>query len=159
MLKRLAAVAALSLVPTVAVVAPADAARSCNVTVPSKVWVTSPYKAITAKFSSGCLNYADFAVWDVMHPTQGWEDSIYYDGADGRSRQVMDWYDWSPVGTYTVRADDAWDDNYDYMSQNSPKMTVKLGSRMSVSSSRAGRYVTVKGTATRYKPWNEAYRP
>ncbi len=158
MLKRLAAVAALSLIPTVAVVAPADAARSCNVTVPKKVAVTSPYKAITAKYSSGCKNYADYAYWDVMHRTHGFENILIYDSTDGRSSEVMDWYDWSPKGTYTVRAEDAWDHNYNFMTQNSPKMTVKLGSKVTSSSSRSGKYVTMKGTVTRYRPSASGYR-
>lgn len=70
----------------------------------------------------------------------------------------IDWYDWNPTGTYAIRRDGAWDYNWDDMTQNSTKMTVKLGSRMSASSARSGKYVTVKGTATRYSPSAERYR-
>lgn len=156
MLKRVAAAAALSLVPTVMVAAPSQAAYSCNITVPSKVSITSPYREITATFSNGCLYYAESAWWDIIHPTQGWEGSFDF---EGRSTDVEDWYDWSPLGTYSIRPEGAYDHNYDDMTQNSRTMAVRLGSRMSASSSRAGNYVTVKGTATRYSRNAEAYRP
>ncbi|MEN3123329.1 hypothetical protein [Janibacter sp. LM] len=155
MLKRVAAAAALSLVPTVMVAAPSQAAYSCSISVPSKVSVTSTYRAITAKFSAGCLGYTESAWWDIMHPTQGWEGAFNFDGA---SSDVEDWYDWSPLGTYTIRPDFAYDYNYNDVHQNTRTMTVRLGSRTAASSSRSGRYVTVRATATRYSPSAGTYR-
>lgn len=148
MLTRVAAAAALSLVPVAVTAVPAQAAYSCSVTTPSKVSVTSPYRALTATYSAGCLRYAESAAWSVIHPTQGSFDFIYYDGSS--SNQTMDWYDWNPIGTYTVRPEGAYDYNYNAMTQNTRKMTVKIGARQSISTSRSGRYVTVKGTSTRY---------
>ena len=158
MLKRIAAVAVVSLVPLTVASAPADAAGSCGVSVPSKVSVYSPYRTVTGTFSAGCRQNADWAAWDVIHPTQGMQDMFFYDRAEGRTSESLDWYDWNPTGTYTVRGSGAYDRWDGVMTQNSPKMTVKLGSRMSASSSRAGRYVTVKGTATRYSPYAGTYR-
>ena len=155
MLKRIAAAAVLSLLPLTATAAPAQAAYSCSITVPSKVSITTPYRTITAKFSTGCLNHAESAWWDVIHPTRGFEDMFHY---DGRSTDTLDWYDWSPTGTYTVRPEGAWDHRWNDMNQNSARMTVKRGSRMSASSTRSGRYVTVRGTATRYSPSAERHR-
>lgn len=155
MLRRMAAVAVLSLLPLAAAATPAQAARSCGITVPSKVSVVSPYRTITARYSAGCMNYAESAWWDVMHPTRGLQNMF---GFNGSSSESIDWYDREPGGTYTVRADGAYDDNYNEMTQNSPKMAVKLGSRIAPSSSRAGRYVTVKATATRYSPSADGYR-
>ncbi len=154
MLKRIAAVAVVSLVPLTVASAPADAAGSCGVSVPSKVSVYSPYRTVTASFSKGCSN-AESAWWSVVHPTQGPFEVFDY---EGRYSQSAEWYDWNPTGTYSVRPGGAYDHNWNGMTQNSPKMTVKLGSRMSGSSSRAGRYVTVKGTATRYSPYAGTYR-
>lgn len=156
MLKRFAAVAALSLLPLAAAPAPAQAAPSCTISVPSKVSITKPYRTITATYSSGCRTYADEAWWDVVHPTQGPMDFFDY---EGRSKQSIDWYDWNPRGRYTVRAQGAWDDDFRKLKQNSPKMTVKLGSKTGISTSRSGTYVTVKGTATRYSPNAERFRP
>lgn len=147
MLKRAAAAAALSLVPIAVTAVPAQAAYSCGITVPSKVSITSEYRSITAKFSQGCLLYGESATWDVMHPTQGYEDFFWFQGS---STDTIDWYSWSPLGTYTVRPDYAYDYNYNDMTQNTTKMTVKLGARQTISTSRAGSYVTVKGTATRF---------
>lgn len=157
MLKRLAAVAALSLLPALATAAPAEAARSCNITVPSKVTITSPYKAVKGTYSSGCRAYAEDAYWNVTHPTQGVQEMFWF--APGMTSETLDWYDWNPMGTYTVRGQGAYDADYDRMTQNSPKMAVKVGSRLSVSSARSGRYVTVKGTTTRYLPSWGSYRP
>ena len=67
MLTRLAALAAVSLVP-LAVAAPAQAAGSCSISVPSKVSVSSPTRDITATFSAGCSKYAVDAWWGVMTP-------------------------------------------------------------------------------------------
>ena len=153
--KRIAVAAVLSLIPLTVAAAPAQAAGSCGITVPSKVSITTPYRTITGKFSAGCLKNADWAVWDVIHPTRGWEDMFMYEGA---STDSLDWYDWNPTGTYAVRPDGAYDSNWDEMTQNSTKMTVKLGSRLAASSSRSGNYVTAKGTATRYSPSAERYR-
>lgn len=115
----------------------------------------SPYRTITARFSQGCRNYAESAWWDIVHPTRGYSGSFHF---DGRSTDSTDWYDWEPLGTYSVRADYAYDHWYDDMKQNSSTMTVKLGSRTAASSSRSGRYVTVKARATRYSPSAEGYR-
>lgn len=156
MLKRVAAAAALSLTPIAATAVPAQAAYSCTVSVPSKVTISSPYRGITARFSSGCLNYGDWGWWSVVHPTQGPTEFLSYEGA---SSDTMDWYDWNSMGTYTVRPEGAWDLRYNEMTQNSPKMTVKLGARQSAGSSRSGNYVTVKGTSTRYSPSAGTYRP
>lgn len=155
MLKRIAAAAAVSLIPLSATAAPAQAAYSCSVSVPSTVSITSPYRTITGTFSEGCRRYADWADWSVVHPTQGPWDVFFY---DGQRTEQLDWYDWSPLGTYTVRPESAYDHNFRPMKQNSRKMTVRLGSKTAASSSRSGRYVTVKATATRYSPNAQKYR-
>lgn len=155
MLKRIAAAAALSLLPLSVAAAPAQAAGSCGISVPSKVSITQPYRTITGTYSEGCRRYADWADWDVVHPRHGVEDFFTY---DGQRTERLDWYDWSPLGTYTVRPEGAYDDNFRRITQNTRTMTVRVGSRTAASSSRSGRYVTVKATATRYSPSAERYR-
>ncbi len=137
-------------------VGPAQAAGTCNISVPSKVSITKPNRTITATYSSGCRTNADWAWWDVVHPRHG---SMEIFDFEGRSKQSVDWYDWNPRGTYTVRAQGAWDDDFRKMKQNSPKMTVRLGSKQGISTSRSGSYVTVRGTSTRYTPSAEKFRP
>lgn len=157
MLARVAAVAAISLVPTAVAVAPAQAYGSCSISVPSKVSIYSPYREITAKFSAGCVRYAQDAWWDIVHPTQGYSGGFNYDGT--HSTDTIDWYDFKGTGTFKIRPEGAYDDDYDDLPQNSTTMTVKLGSRTTASSTRSGRYVTVKGMAKRYSPAAGGYRP
>lgn len=157
MLARVAAVAAISLVPTAVAVAPAQAAGSCSISVPSKVSVYSHYREITAKYSAGCRTYGEWGWWSVVHPTQGPIQTFTYE--DGISSESVDWYDFLPTGTYKVRPEGAFDHDYDNLPQNSTTMTIKLASRTSASSTRSGRYVTVKGTAKRYSPGAGGYRP
>lgn len=155
MLKRIAAAAAFSLLPLMATAAPAQAAYSCSVSVPSKVSITTPYRTITGTYSEGCRRYADWADWSVVHPRHGVEDWFSY---DGQRTERLDWYDWSPLGTYTIRPEGAYDHSYRRMTQNSRTMTVRVGSNTAASSSRSGRYVAVKATATRYSPSAGRYR-
>lgn len=162
LVRSAAAAAALALVP-LASAAPVQAAESgssagsCGISVPSKVSVYSPYRSITATFSSGCvINGALSAWWEIVHPTQGYQGAFHYDGTS--MTDVQDWYDFSPLGTYKIRPELAYDDNYDDMIQNTRYMTVKLGSRMSASSSRSGNYVYVSGGAARYSPSAGTFR-
>lgn len=151
MFKRALAVTATSLLPLTVVAAPsAQAAPTCNISVPSKVAIVSPYRTVKGTYSSGCRTYAEGADWSVIHPTQGIEDWFWFTA--GMTSETLDWYDWSPTGVYTVRGDGAYDENYNRIAQNSPKMTVKLGSRQYISTSRSSSTVTIAGTTTRYSP-------
>lgn len=153
--KRALAVAAASLLPLTLLAAPsAQAAPSCNISTPSKVAITQPYRAIKATFSSGCLSYAESADWDLMHPRYGYTGSFWFDGG---STDVYDFYDWEPVGVYSVRPDGAYDYDWDELAQNTRTMTVKYGSRQYISTRRSGSTVTVAGTTTRYSPRAESY--
>lgn len=156
MFKRALAVTAASLLPLTLVAAPsAQAAPACNISVPSKVAIVSPYRTVKGTFSSGCRSDAEYAFWSVVHPTKGSYDSFWFD--PGMTSETLDWYDWNPVGVYTVRGEGAYDLDYDRMAQNSPKMTVKYGSRQYISTSRSRSTVTIAGTTTRYSPRAERY--
>lgn len=166
MLKRVAAVAALSLIPTAVAAAPSHAearqevlgaSYSCTVSVPSKVSITSPYRTVGARFSAGCLRYAEYASWDVVHPTQGPVNFASYE-AGGAAVDAMPVYDWEPLGRLSVNPSMAFDHSWEDMRQNTTSMTVKLGSGLSASSSRSGSLVTVKGNATRYSPTAGRFR-
>ena len=54
MRKRVAAVAALSVLPLGLTAAPAHAAGSCSIVVPNKVQVSQPYRTIQGQLSSDC---------------------------------------------------------------------------------------------------------
>jgi hypothetical protein len=151
MFKRALAVAAASLLPLTLLAAPsAQAAPTCTISTPSKVAVVSPYRTVTGTYSSGCRAYAESAYWYIVHPTQGLQDMFWFES--GMTSEVLDWYDWNPVGVYTVRPEGAYDFDYDRMAQNTRTMTVKYGSRQYISTSRSGSTVTIAGTTTRYSP-------
>lgn len=149
-MKSVALASASALVLTALAAAPAQAYGACYVTTPGKVAIVSEYRELPVKYSAGCYD-AEWASWDVIHPTKGWEDTLMYEG-DYDLTDYMDWYDWDPTGRYTVRPADAYDSDYDEMAQNTRTMDVRLGSRLRASSSRYRSTVTVTGTATRYNP-------
>lgn len=155
MLKRIAAAAAISLVPVGLAAAPAHAYGSCNISAPSKVAIVAPYRAVTTSLGSSCY-YSDtmYSSWDLYHSTRGWQDIVIFDGTD---TDYVDLYDWDPVGTYTFRPSMAVDWDYNNVDQNTRTMVVRLGSRLSAARSRSGKYVTVSGTATRYAPKDSRY--
>ncbi|KRE37980.1 hypothetical protein ASG73_10325 [Janibacter sp. Soil728] len=154
--KRALAVAAASLLPLTLLAAPsAQAAPSCNISTPSKVAIVSPYRTVTGTYSYGCRTYAEFADWSVVHPTQGIFNGFWFDS--GMTSESIDWYDWNPVGIYTIRPDGAYDQDWDKIPQNTRTMTVKYGSRQYISTSRSGSTVTTAGTTTRYSPRAGSY--
>ena len=127
MLKRIAAAAAISLVPVGLAAAPAHAYGSCNISAPSKVAIVAPYRAVTTSLGSSCY-YSDtmYASWDLYHSTRGLQDIVIFDGTD---TDYVDLYDWDPVGTYTFRPSMALDWDYNNVDQNTRTMVVRLGSR------------------------------
>lgn len=160
MITRLAAVAAISLVPATVATAPASAtdlaARSCSISVPSKVTLSSPTRDLTATFSAGCTKYAVDAWWGVMTPAGEYADMFHFDGA---RTDTIQWYAVNRAGTFKVKADEAYDEVHDLVPQNSTSMSIRYGSRATVTSARSGKTVTVTATATRYSWAKETFRP
>lgn len=155
MLTRLAALAAVSLVP-LAVAAPAQAAGSCSISVPSKVSVSSPTRDLTATFSAGCSKYAVDAWWGVMTPAGEYADMFHFDGA---RTDTIEWYDVNRTGTFRVQADEAYDEAHELVPQNSTSMSVRFASRTAVTSARSGSTVSVTATTSRYAWSASAFRP
>ena len=150
----------LGLALLVPAAAPASAAGSCSVTVPSKIALSSPFKEVKVQFSAGCQTNRAWAWWDVVHPTKGPVNYLDYDYETATSRTgSMDVYDWDPLGTWNVRPQGAYDGNFEPMVQNTTKTVVKLHSRVGLSSSRSGKYVTLTAKPTAYSPKYETYRP
>lgn len=146
---------------TTLIAAPAQAAGDCNVSTPSKVSITSPYKEYKITFSGECTYDNGYGSWDVIHPTQGYQDILIYDAESSAypKTQYMGFYDWNtPRGKYAVRPGGAWDGDYNDLTQNTRSMTVKLGTRVSLSSARSGSYVTLTAKSTYYSPARSAYR-
>ena len=155
----LAALSALVLA-TVIPVGPALAAPggSCSIVVPQNVSIVRPYTVITGSLASDCATSgAVFASWDLVHSYYGPSDLFIFDGA---ARDTISFYDWDHLGTYRVMADrgSAWDADYNYLTQNSRAMYVKVGSRTGISATRLGGYVTVRVANTYYSSATQTFR-
>jgi len=136
--------AALLAAPAVAgAVAPAQAAGTCNLVVPARLAVVSPYRDVALTVSSGCpaSKPGGWATWFAYRPAAGPRDMVIFDGA---ARAGWDVYDSStPYGVWTWRADSCDDADFNSCSQNSPTTDIRAGARSSLTSSRAGSYVTL----------------
>jgi hypothetical protein len=149
----------LGLALLVPAAAPASAAGSCGVTVPSRIALTSPYKEVKVQFSAGCEVNRAWAWWDVVHPSQGLVNILDYDFETATSRtSYLDIYDWDPLGTWNVRPQGGYDGNDDPVVQNTTKTVVKVHSKVALSGSRSGNYVTLTAKPTAYSPNYNTYR-
>ena len=125
---------------------------------PSRLTVDSPYELFRGTLRIDCANSGmASAWWDIRHSYYGPSNSLDFDA--GQTSATWDFYDWEHLGTYYVEPSMAYDDDYNDLSQNTQTTSVRLGSRLSLSSSRSGNYVTLRSTATRYAITPEAFRP
>src|SRR4051794_33005240 len=148
------------------VASPAMAAGSCSVVVPTRLTVDSPYELFTGRLGSDCAaSNEDWASWDIRHSYYGPSDSYFMD--TGETSDDWGFYDWEHLGTYYIEPSDAYGSEYDpdwgdynsvELTQNTLRVSVRLGSRLSLATSRSGKYVTVRSTATRYTPSAEGFR-
>ncbi len=130
----------------------------CSVVVPSKLTVNAPYKRFTAHLASDCAaSGKDYASWDVEHAYYGPDDIFIFD--TGQSSAVWTFYDWGHLGKYYVRPSAAYDVDDNDLPQNTATTTVRLGSRLSLTTARQGKLVTLRSTASRYTPSAERFRP
>jgi hypothetical protein len=130
---------------------------SCTLVAPTKLAITTPYKAVTLRLGADCAaNSVDYASWDLYHPTQGWNGITIFDGT---STDIWDVYDWDlkPGSRYSWRAGNAWDVGSNDVAQNQPYTDIKLGSKASLATSRYSKYVTLKTTTSRYSTSTQGY--
>lgn len=143
------AVAAATVTAGLATAPAAQAACVVKANLPDRVSIDRPYKEISVPLHDSCgKRYASF---DLYGP-RGWNDILIYDGRYA-VRDYWDVYDWDVTpGTYKTRDGDAWDTDDDDLPVAHDTTTARYGSRQSISTSRRGTYVTVKGLTTRYTP-------
>lgn len=133
----------------------AEAAGSCSISVPSKVSIESPYKKIKGTLGRNCgSSGVEYASWDVIHRYYGPNNIFIFDET---TTDTIGFYDFEDMGTYDVEGSYAYDDNYDDVAQRDSTMVIRLGSRLNMTSSRSGSYVTLKAAARRYSPTYERF--
>ncbi len=130
---------------------------SCSVVLPSRLAVDAPYERFTARLAGDCAaSGSEYASWDVEHPYYGWSSIFIFD--PGASSDDWEFYDWEHLGSYVLRPSMAHDADYNDLSQNTVTTSVRLWSRLYLTSARAGTKVTLRSAATRYTPSAEGFR-
>lgn len=139
--------------------APAQAIPGgCSVVISTKLTVDAPYKRFPARLAADCAaSGEDWAAWDVNHTYYGPDDILFFDS--GMTTEVWEFYDWNHLGSYRVYPSDAYDYDSNSLPQNSVALSVRLGSRLTLTTARKGKFVTLRSTATRYTPSADRFRP
>lgn len=125
----------------------ASAAQSCTLSAPSRVSVWHSYTGVPLRASGPCTTGSGWGAWDLIHPTQGEQDVAIFDHT---ATDTWDYYSFESMGRMTWRPSDAWDSNYNTLSQNTAVTEVRLGSWAGLTASRSGSAVTLKVRAVRY---------
>ncbi len=138
--------------------ASAQAAGTCNVSVPTRVAISKPLLILPGKISGDCVRAGNSSIWILNHPSKGdvngigWDDR--YEETDGT------WWVTShdAIGSQTFQAGGSqnYNDAVTY-TQNSVPVTVKLAAGAWISSSRTADVVTLKGTSLLYSVSNNTF--
>ena len=145
----LLAAAGLLTAATVTAAAPAEAAGTCSLYVQSRIVISQPYRAITVKEGPNCAAaYVSDAAWSAYHSTQGQINFVYFQ--NGARTDIVDVYDFEPLGRWTWRPEGAYTSNFDAVFQYTTYTDVRLGSFGRVVPTRIGSKINVKTKAGRY---------
>ncbi len=130
---------------------------SCSIALPARLAVDAPYERFTARLAPDCAaSGEDWAAWDVAHTYYGPSSIFFFD--TGESSAVWEFYDWEHLGSHVVRPSSAYDADSNELTQNTVATSVRLWSRLYLTSARSGNKVTLRTTATRYTPSAEGFR-
>jgi hypothetical protein len=128
----------------------AAAAGSCSVIAPTKVVLDQSYEAVPLRLSSNCVSSGTaYASWDIYHPNEGFAGIAIF---DGNTTDTWDLYDWDGPARYQVRPSSAYDGSYDDVTQNTAYISVKLGSRLTATTSRSNGVLRFSAYARTYSP-------
>lgn len=131
-------------------------APTCDVLVSSQVRVNAPVERIPARLAAGCAALDTvYATWNIEHATDGFAEVLVYEQT---STDTWTLYDDEPTGTYLVLPKGARAGDLDDVPQNSTRSVVRRDSRVALSGSRSGRYVTLEARLTRYVPGADGFR-
>jgi hypothetical protein len=152
-----------ALVLPIAPAASADGVQ-CSIAMPSTVWVNKPVTQITARQQSNCrTNDSVWASWKVRHTSYGqysllafYHPNLNYSNPFSLVDSVS--FDrWDTYGTYRAQPSSAYDDHDNPLEQNTVSYAAKAGSGIGITSSRAGRQVTLRTTASYYHIATDSY--
>jgi hypothetical protein len=131
-------------------VSKAQAAGTCNVSVPARVAISKPLLILPGKVSGDCNRAGNASLWVLNHPSKGDVNFIGWDATDPDLDGTW-WVDSADaIGTQTFQGRGSGNTDGTTYTQNSAVTTVKLAAGAWISSSRTGDVVTLKGTSLLY---------
>ncbi len=139
----------------------AEAAGTCTIVAPSRVTVVSLETTVTTRLGKDCTaNGFVNAEWDLRHQywykREGSFTGVWFPRPSVTTRS-FDFYDTYRMGTYDLTPYSASTDTGRRLQQNKKTVVIRYGSRLGLTSSRSGSYVTLKAVATRYGPYVEHF--
>ncbi|MEV6286405.1 hypothetical protein [Kribbella sp. NPDC051770] len=138
-------------------VANAQAAGTCNVSVPTRVAISKPLLVLPGKVSGDCNRAGNQSLWVLNHPSKGDVNFIGWDAADPDLDGTWWVYSTDAIGTQTFQGRGSGNADGTTYTQNSAPTTVKLAAGAWISSSRTGDVVTLKGTSLLYSVSNNVF--
>ena len=128
----------------------ASAVGTCSVIAPSKVVLDRETVPVSYRLADDCgVAGAVYASWDVVHPVDGVAGGLTFDGT---SSDTWTLHDWQGPARYTVRPWSAVDVDTALLTQNTAVTTVKLGSRLSATTTRTSGRLTWSASASVWSP-------
>jgi hypothetical protein len=122
----------------------------CSLVVPSVVRVNGPEEKIFGRLAGNCAAAKiDYASWDVRHLTRGFVNLFTFNGT---GQDSWKYNSTNPLGTYAAVPTTAINQFADDVVQNSPRTTIRLASRLALTSERHRRLVTLRAVLTKYQP-------
>ena len=128
----------------------------CSLRVPWAIRVNAAEKPVVGRLGADCTDAnVGYASWDVFDQGGGYASTLLFEGVTQNS---WTYFDNGPLGTYTSRPNTATNAADDDILQNTPRTVVRLASRVVLTGSRAGSYLTLRALLTRYAPYPNAFR-
>jgi hypothetical protein len=121
---------------------------TCSVSVPQDVRVDADEEIVTGRLTAGCTAaHATYASWEVEHVTRGFRSWMTFDHT---TTDRFSFFGADPLGTYLVDPLTATNAAADDIAQNTPRIEVRLDSRLTLRSHRSGSRVELTARFTRF---------
>lgn len=129
---------------------------TCTLLAPRAIRVNAAEKPVVGRLGDDCATaHVGYASWDVFDQGGGYVSTLLFDGV---AQNAWTYFDNGPLGTYTSVPNTATNPADDDIGQNTPRTVIRLASRVALTGSRVGSYVTLRALLTRYRPVPNAFR-
>lgn len=129
---------------------------TCSILLPSKVRMKARSFLVTATLSAQCKTlHTTYAVWEARHPVGGFAQTFTFDHVRTDYWRI---YDDEYTGLYTVRPKYSQNSSNQPVPQNTTRLTMRMDSRLNLTATRSGSYVTLRTVSTRYSASANRYK-